>query len=185
MPHSARELVRVLLHPRLGVGDADEREQRDDPLGRLVLVDVGVVGADRLADLVADRQDGVERGHRVLEDHRDLSPTQVSKLLLRHREQVAAVEGGAAARDPARRLRDQAEQRHHGDALARTGLADDADGLTRVDLVADVADRVDDTVLGPELDGQAFDLEQRLLRGVLSHAPSSGSGRARPGGRRR
>ena len=39
--------------------------------------------AHRLGDLVADREDRVERGHRLLEDHRDVVAADLSQLVAR------------------------------------------------------------------------------------------------------
>ena len=54
-----------------GCGMFTLREHLDRLVERLLLRDVLVL-ADRLGDLVADPVVGVQRGHRVLEDHRDL-----------------------------------------------------------------------------------------------------------------
>ena len=71
---------------------------------------LGVVGAhalvvdeQRLADLVADREDRVQRRHRILEDHRHVAAADVAQLLLRHLQQVLALEDRLALRDPALR----------------------------------------------------------------------------------
>ena len=47
------------------------------------------VPAGPLGDLVADPHHRVQRGHRLLEDHRDLRTHQSAALLRRHRQQVA------------------------------------------------------------------------------------------------
>jgi hypothetical protein len=46
---------------------------------------------------------------------------------------------------------DESQQRHHGDALARPGLTDDAEELSPSQVEADTVDGVDDTILGVEL----------------------------------
>jgi predicted DNA-binding protein (UPF0278 family) len=43
------------------------------------------VAAQHVLDLVADLADRVERGARVLEDHRDLAPADVAHVALRRR----------------------------------------------------------------------------------------------------
>ena len=55
-------------------------------LGDVVVHPVG------LDDLVADRVVGVQRGERVLEDHRDVAAAELAHLLLGQREHVGAVE---------------------------------------------------------------------------------------------
>ena len=84
LPHPAGEFVRVVVDASLRVGDADRIEQLDRPLARRALARPRrVVRADRLDDLLADRVDGVQRGHRVLEDHRDLARRGPSAAALR------------------------------------------------------------------------------------------------------
>ena len=69
----AGELVRVVAQPLLGLGDLDLAQQLDGArLGRLAAD--AAVGAQRLADLPAHGADRVERGLRLLEDHRDRLP---------------------------------------------------------------------------------------------------------------
>ena len=41
-----------------------------------------VVDRDRLGDLVADLEHGIQRGERVLEDHRQALATQLAHLVL-------------------------------------------------------------------------------------------------------
>ena len=82
LPHAAGELVRVVVervapaaaarHPGAGL---------DRAVARLPLADV-LVRRDRLGDLAPDRLDGVERGHRILVDHRDPAASHPRHLLL-------------------------------------------------------------------------------------------------------
>ena len=58
----------------------------------------------RLHDLLSDRQDRIERGHRLLEDHRDVAAAHLAHLLVGEIEQVAALEQDAARGDAAGRL---------------------------------------------------------------------------------
>ncbi len=128
LPHPAGELVRVVLHARVGVGDPDLPEQVDRAPPRLPLVGP-LVDLDRLADLRPDGIDGVQRGHRILEDHRHLVAADFLQLVLVHLEHVAALvehlslEAGV----PVAR---QAEQRHRGHALAGARLAHDPEHLS-------------------------------------------------------
>src|SRR5436190_8985384 len=117
---------------------------------------------DRLADLGAHLEDRIQRGHRILEHHRDLGPADVPQLLLRHLQQILAVEVRLASNDLARGLRDEPEDRHRADALARAGLADDAEGLAGIDVVGDPVDRLNDAVFGRELHREIPDREDRF-----------------------
>ena len=117
LSHAAGELVRVLVEAAVWKGHADDLEQAHRPLAGLLVVDVGIVRRDRLGDLIADREHGIERGHRVLEDHRDLGAPNRLELPLRQGQEIAALEERLPAHDPARRHGNQAEHRHDRYAL--------------------------------------------------------------------
>ena len=180
LSHPAGELVRVLVDAPLGEGHPDELQQLDRPRARVVLAHAGVVHLDGLPDLVADRQDRVQRGHRVLEDHRHVAAPDLPELALRHLDQVAALEHRLTLDHAPGRLRNQSEHRHHRHALARPRLAHDAEDLTRLQVVGDVGHRADYPVFGLELDGQVLNREDRL-----SHELSAASDRVRHAARPR
>ena len=83
-------------------------------------------GSQRLGDLLADLHQRVQRGHRVLEDHRHLLAPDVAHLLacqvadLRPSNWIAAVRIGASRWE-------QAHDRAGQDRLAGAALADDAE----------------------------------------------------------
>ena len=66
--------------------------------------------------------------------------------------------------DPAGRVRDQAQDRERGDALARAGLADDGERLAGVDVERDAIDRRHGSALGAEPRRQVFDLQRQRAR---------------------
>ena len=92
---------------------------------RACALETSLVGAHRLDQLLADLVERVQRGQRVLEDHRDLVAADRAQLAPR----------GASTRSvPSNRIRPemlralaarQAERRQRGDGLARARLADD------------------------------------------------------------
>ena len=131
LAHAPGELVRILLDATLRERHAHEVEQLDRALARLIVTDAGIVRRDRLGDLVTDREHGIERRHRILEDHRNLPTADLLQLLLRHGQEIATLVERLSAHDPPRRHRDQPEHRHDRDALSRTRLADDTECLTR------------------------------------------------------
>ena len=69
LAQAARELVRVGVHPALGGRDLHQIQQLDGA-GAPGLAAAALVPADRFHQVLADRVDRVERGHRLLEDHR-------------------------------------------------------------------------------------------------------------------
>ena len=86
---AAGELVRVGVDAALGLGDADERQELDDPRPRLRLREAAVE-AQRLGELGADPVERVERGHRLLEDHGDLLAADAVELAFRQAEHLLA-----------------------------------------------------------------------------------------------
>ena len=69
-------------------------EQRDRLLARLRLGEAAMAH-QHLDDLLADGVARIERGHRLLEDHRDAVAAQIAQLAVRQIEQPEAVEGHA------------------------------------------------------------------------------------------
>ena len=94
------------------------------------------VHLERFGDLAADGVDGVERGHRLLQDQADLAAADRAHRPLVERQQVAAVEPNRAADDPSRRV-DQAQDRQRGQRLAAARLADQGQRLAGVEREAD------------------------------------------------
>src|SRR5205807_5137508 len=131
-------------------------------------------------DLPPGAKDRVERGHRVLEDHRDLSTSHLPHLGLGGFGQVLTLEHHATALDQARPLQPHDAQR--GDGLAAARFAHDAKRFARVELERDAVDGLDPAFFCREDRVQILNLEQWLghLRLVTSVA-----GRRRRGWRYR
>ena len=114
------------------IGDADLGEQLDDAprAGAAIEVEMGL---QRLADLEADGEAGVERGHRLLEDHRqvlagDAAALRAAVIVVRSapsNTMRSALDSGGE--------RQQAHHRQHRHRLARAGFADDRQHLVAVD----------------------------------------------------
>src|SRR5215468_2174113 len=91
-----------------------------------------------LGDLKADRLHRVERGHRLLEDHRYLVATNVTHRFLGQCEQFFAGELDRAF-DPAQAGWREPHDGKCGDTLARTGFADYCDSFFRRDIEGEIA----------------------------------------------
>jgi hypothetical protein len=78
---AAGELVRVGVDALLGLGDAGARQQFDGARPRGVGAQALVQG-QHLADLVAHREQRVQRRHRLLEDHADARTADAAHLPL-------------------------------------------------------------------------------------------------------
>ena len=166
LAHAAGELVRIGAERSFRVGEAHAPEHVEDqlPAGRRI---EPAVQRQPFLELPADRHRGVERGHRLLEDHADPGPAQGAQGLRRHRHHVPALEADGAARQPDRGRHEP----HHGaggQGLARAGFADDADDLPGEDLEGDVVH--DLAACGADGEREARDIQQGsgpLLRRAL------------------
>ena len=135
LPHPSGELMRVLAHPLLGERNAHQ-PQHVDRLGQGVALIELEVQLYRLADLVADREDRIERGHRVLEDHRDVVAANLPHLGLALLQKILTAQLDRTPFDAAGRHRNQAHDRERVDRLTRTRFANDAEGRSALDRVA-------------------------------------------------
>ena len=170
LAHAAGELMRIFPRPLLGLGYPHQAQHVD----RLVPGFLGgqlAMQPNRLGDLVADPHHRVERGHRLLEDHRDAVAADRAHLGLVEAEQVGAFERHAAADDPARRIRHQPHDRQRGDALAAAGLADDRQRLAAANAERNVVDRPEQPRIGEEHRLQVLHVENHLFRRYVVHQP--------------
>ena len=152
--------MRVIVDPLLRPWDSDLCEQVDRPSPGLTLPQL-VVLVELLLDLPADVVDRVQRGHRVLEDHRDLFAANLAHRVTGEAHQVAALVDDLALVDDVR-VGDQPHHRHHRHALAGAGLADDPDHLALADRERDPVDGAHKSVLGAKGNLEILDREQRL-----------------------
>src|SRR5262249_10584000 len=121
--------------------------------------------------------DRVQRGSRILKDHRQLPPAIGEALTRTGSHEVEPTENRSACRDPCR-WRQETEQRVRGHGLARAALPDDADRLALADRKSYGFQRAYHTLARPELHRQILDRQERdlahvLLRGsIRSRSPS-------------
>ena len=163
LAHPARQLVRVFAEALLRLGDADRLQQGEGRLLRLLAVHLEVVD-QRLGDLAADLHDRVERGHRVLEDHRHLRAPDRAHLLLGVSGDVGALVVHVAVADHVA-LGQQPHDRAGQDRLARARLAHDAEGLAAVEAEGHAVHRSHGSPLGQEVRLEVDDAQQ-LVAGV-------------------
>jgi hypothetical protein len=119
---------------------------------------------DRLADLPADRVQRVERGHRLLEDHRDVIAADALHLALAELEQVPALEADRTADDTARRVGNQAQDGECRHALAAARFSHDAQRLAALQLVGYAVDCAHRADRREEVRLQILDLQNRRRR---------------------
>jgi len=166
--------VGVLLVPLLGIGDADLSEHVDRHRFRLAFGEPAVE-FDELPQLAADGEDGVERLHRILEDHRDLvAPDSGPDLLVR--EHVVALSTlpigplfeahdglalvGDFAADDLAGVFDEPQEAHRGDRFAGAAFSDEADDFALADLEGDAVDGAYCTGFRKELRREILDAKE-------------------------
>src|ERR1700690_1053466 len=117
--------------------------------------------AQGLDQLIGDREAGIEAGHRILKNHRNILAEQAASTAVAHPEQVAPVECHLVRFNPARII-DQSHHRKRSDALAGTGFADDADHFALFDNEVETIDCGEWHLLRAKFDAQVVDFEQSL-----------------------
>src|SRR5580704_10769949 len=135
-----------------GVGNANEVKQLDRfatsrSLGQ------SMMQAKGLADLVADRQDGVERRHRVLKHHRDVATANGAKVSLRRAQQIESGIDNRTGGKAGGTARVQSEHRERCHALAAARFSNDPDALPLTDVERDVVNRSDPAAIATKLHG--------------------------------
>ena len=193
LAHAARELVRVLLHPQLRLGDPDLPEQVHGapPRGRLAGPEVQVNGLD---ELLLDGLEGIQARQRVLEDHPDPLAADLALLGV-----VQAVDAPSRVADLARghlsgRLQEP-DDRISDRRLAGPRFPYHPEDFPRLDRERDVVDGDEAPPSARELHPQVPDVEEGHrrrrhlsfgLRASRSQSPrrftaSTSTTRARPG----
>jgi hypothetical protein len=167
--------VRVLLEALFGVRDADQLEQLHGAFGGLASRHAEVL-FQALDDLAPHAHRRVERGHRVLEDHRYLRPPDVEHALLGELEKVLALEDDLAAPYYGVRLGVQAHDAPRRDRLSRPRLADDGERLASPEVEGRATYGLHLAGVGAERDAEVVDAEDGLAIHTR-HVTSSSSGR--------
>ena len=166
LPLASREFVRIATH--LIGPEADPLEELRDARFFVSRALEEAVDAHRLRHDRADRHPRVERAEGVLEDDLHL-PARRPQLGGGEAHDVAIAEADRAAR----RLV-QAEDRPPERALPAAALADEAEGLARVELEAHAIDGAQPSRRPPE----PIALDREVLREVLDLEERSGFGHA-------
>src|SRR4029077_17626538 len=156
----AGELVGIAREPFFRIGNADLAEQLDDAPARRHAGEIAVQQQD-FADLLLDGVERIERGHRLLENDRDVVAADVADLALRQAEQLLPLEVDRAGRMARRRIGQQLHHGERGHRLARAGFTDQRHGLALLQLERDAIDREQLPLALTEGDGEIADGEER------------------------
>ncbi len=109
---------------------------------------------------MTDREDRVERCHRLLEDHRDIVAANRAHLVLGHLQKIRSIVEDLPADDLPRWTGDQAHDRERRHRFAAAGFADKAKGLATIELEAHPIDGTGDSVVGFEMSPEVPDFEK-------------------------
>ena len=173
LAHASGHLMRIVVDPLLGIGNADELEHLDRAGARRPARQP-LMDDRRLRDLIPDGEDGVQGGHWLLENHGDLIAANGAQLGWSEREQIAALEFDQRARqDVARRLGNEPQNRQRRHGLATARLPDDPQRLARIQIEGNLVDRAcrAAAVFGDEIRLEIADAQQRSGR-CCGHAGS-------------
>src|SRR5215213_6831305 len=162
--------MRIFMRAAFRLGDADEAQHLDRLRPRLPGGHFPVQ-AEHFGDLVADPHHRIERGHRLLKDHRDPISPDLAHFGLGEAEQIGAFQRHRAADHPAGRVRHQPHHRQRGHALAAAGLADDRQRLAAADAERDVVDRAEQPRIGEEHRLQVLHVENHVVLLGPGHQP--------------
>ena len=121
---------------------------------------------ERFAQLLFNGVQRVERGHRLLENHRHAVAAQRLHPRRLSAQQLFTVKADAAVGMAGARVGQQLQHRERSHRLARAGFADQRHGLAAFDAERSTAHGLDILSLDVEAHAQVFDGQQ-------AHAPSS------------
>ena len=162
LPHTAGHLKRVVLHTRGRIGDANGGQGLNALLPSFLFRHFAVC-AQHFCQLVADRIDRVQAGHRLLEDHGNAVAAHIAHLLGRIGEQIFSVEPNLAAKNLAGRGLDQLHDGQLRHRLAGAGLANHSDDLVLIDMETYIVDGFDLTSIGKKGGAKIFYIQQNFL----------------------
>ena len=169
--------MRILLHPRRGIGDAHFCEHLACARAR-GLLRVAAGSCARMTSISC--MPIVKTGFsEVIGSWKIMLMSLPRTLRISSHEQlqqIAPAEQDLAADDPARRVGNEPQDAERGDALAGARLADEAEHLARQDVEIDAVHRLGDAGLGVEVGPQAADLRGSGFAGPSSQPASIPSG---------
>jgi hypothetical protein len=120
-----------------------------------------LVERERLRYLTADGVNGVQAGHRLLEDHGYAVAADRADLLFARLPQILALELNLAGDYAARRVGDEPQNRQRGDALAATAFTDQGDDLARIKIERGAIDGAYQALVSIEIDHEVAHAEER------------------------
>jgi hypothetical protein len=157
LPHSARHLVRVFGNALGGVGYADFSQHFGGNIPGLGFF-FFLMQPDCLDNLLADGINGIQAGHRLLENHRDTVPANGAYSLVGQFKEISAVEIYLAGNDFAGRVSYKTHNGQRGNAFATAAFTDEGKRLALFYRKADILNGTGNPGFGKEVHTKAFDV---------------------------
>ncbi len=155
---AAGEAMRVGGEDTLDLGQADLFHHGEDTLSPRAGVEIGV-DTQHFVDLLADRHHRVERGHRLLKDHRHAGGAQLPQAAVAGGENFLADQFDAAAGGDQRAFLQQPHHRQRRDRLAGPAFANQAQRFALANLQRDAVDDPLAARVFAEADDEVVDVE--------------------------
>lgn len=157
LPLAARQLVRISAQPAFGVADAHAVQQFQNAVPHRRTAQP-LVQLDRLGQLLFQRVQRVQAGHRLLEDEADVVAPHLAQQLVIRADHLLAVIGDAALDKGAfPQQRNGAQRRHR---LARAAFTHQCHGLAPVYAERHAAHSLRHCPILAETHLQIFDFKQ-------------------------
>ena len=134
------QLVRIAGEAAFRIRNADLAQEFDDARARRGSLEV-LVQPQHLDNLLPDRVQRIERGHRLLEDDGDVVAAHLADVALARGQQFLALEGDRAGRVARRRIGQQPQDRQRRHRLAGARFADQRHRLAGRDIERHTVDR--------------------------------------------
>ncbi len=160
LAHAAGELMRIGRKSQRRIGDADALQRGDRARLGCLARQTRMAPAQHVDEMRADREQRIERRHRILKDHGDARAAPGVHRRLGKREQIGAVEHDLAV-DAREVGRQQADEAGREARLARPRFADHADDAAAPDVEVDAAQDAGGAARGRRFERQLADRHQR------------------------
>jgi hypothetical protein len=113
---------------------------------------------DDLDNLLADGINGIQAGHRLLENHRDTVSANGAYSLVGQFKEISAVEIYLARDDFAGRVSYKTHNGQRGNAFAAAAFADECKRLALFNREADILNSTGNPIFGKEAHAKTFDV---------------------------
>jgi hypothetical protein len=168
LAHTAAHLMRIVPHPDFRQWDTNPVQKIDNLKAGLFFRDP-LVPQKHLSDLIFDTENGVERSHRLLENHRYFVSPYRLHYIFRNRKKLFPPKQDLTTCHHARG-RNKAHNGKGAHAFAASGLADNSQHLSFGHLKADRINRTRYPRLGQKICFQVFYFEKSRIH----HSPMPG-----------